>query len=61
VDNFFAIPKERVLLRKQKEISQEVLGGTFHLTQSIIAHYEAGRNNQVNKHSGTLPIILTYP
>lgn len=31
------------LLREQKDLSQEALGKIFHLTQSIIAHYEAGR------------------
>ncbi|KYH31891.1 helix-turn-helix domain-containing protein [Neomoorella mulderi] len=30
-------------LREQKELSQEALGKKFHLSQSIIAHYEAGR------------------
>jgi transcriptional regulator with XRE-family HTH domain len=31
------------LLRDEKRLSQEELGKVFHLSQSIIAHYEAGR------------------
>jgi transcriptional regulator with XRE-family HTH domain len=41
---FMATFGERLkLLREQKDLSQEALGKIFHLTQSIIAHYEAGR------------------
>lgn len=31
------------LLREECKLSQEELGKIFHLSQSIIAHYEAGR------------------
>lgn len=35
--------KRLKVLREKKELSQEVLGRKLHLSQSIIAHYEAGR------------------
>jgi len=46
MDNF---GKRLKSLRDEKKLTQDELGNIFHLTQSIIAHYEANRKQPSNQ------------